>query len=115
MARRYVNELDITKTRLQKFRDLRMQQKTGRFHSFPKKNVVILKRQLAQLETYLGDIKYMKSLPDIVIIIDQQEKYTALRECITLEIPTIFLIDTTSDSDIADISIPTNDDVIGSI
>ena len=36
-----------TKTRLQKFRDLRMQQKMGRFHSFPKKDAAVLKRQLA--------------------------------------------------------------------
>ncbi|WVZ03164.1 hypothetical protein V8G54_023970, partial [Vigna mungo] len=104
-----------TKTRLQKFRDLRMQQKTGRFQSFPKKDAALLKRQLAQLETYLGGIQYMKGLPDIVIIVDQQEEYTALRECITLEIPTICLIDTNSDPDLADISIPANDDAIASI
>ncbi|KAK7342248.1 hypothetical protein VNO80_25193 [Phaseolus coccineus] len=104
-----------TKTRLQKFRDLRMQQKTGRFDCFPKKDAAILKRHLAQLETYLGGIKYMKGLPDIVIIVDQQEEYTALRECITLEIPTICLIDTNSDPDLADISIPANDDAIASI
>ncbi|KAK7322316.1 hypothetical protein VNO80_34673 [Phaseolus coccineus] len=57
----------------------------------------------------------MKGLPDIVIIVDQQEEYTALRECITLEIPTICLIDTNSDPDLADISIPANDDAIASI
>ncbi|KAL2972857.1 hypothetical protein AAZX31_14G016300 [Glycine max] len=33
----------------------------------------------------------MTGLPDIVIIVDQQEEYTTLRECITLEIPTICL------------------------
>ncbi|CAJ1978679.1 unnamed protein product [Sphenostylis stenocarpa] len=104
-----------TKTRLQKFRDLRMQQKTGRFHNFPKKDAAILKRHLAQLETYLSGIKYMTGLPDIVIIVDQQEEYTALRECITLEIPTICLIDTNCDPDLADISIPANDDAIASI
>ena len=75
-----------TETRLQKFRDLRMQQKTGRLNSFPKRDAAILKRHLAHLETYLGGIKYMTGLPDIVIIVDQQEEYTALRECITLEV-----------------------------
>ncbi|KAG5009200.1 hypothetical protein AAZX31_07G068200 [Glycine max] len=57
----------------------------------------------------------MTRLPDIVIIVDQQEEYKALRECITFEIPTIFLIDTNCDPDLADISIPTNDDAIASI
>ncbi|KAH1240942.1 30S ribosomal protein S2, chloroplastic [Glycine max] len=82
---------------------------------FPNRDVAILKRHLAQLETYLGSIKYMTRLPDIVIIVDQQEEYKALRECITFEIPTIFLIDTNCDPDLADISIPTNDDAIASI
>ncbi|RDY14677.1 30S ribosomal protein S2, chloroplastic, partial [Mucuna pruriens] len=104
-----------TETRLQKFRDLRTQQKMGRLHCFPKRDAAILKRQLAHLETYLGGIKYMTGLPDIVIIVDQQEEYTALRECITLEIPTICLIDTNCDPDLADISIPANDDAIASI
>ncbi|MBA0661152.1 hypothetical protein Goklo_005473, partial [Gossypium klotzschianum] len=65
----------------------------------------MLKRQLSRLQTYLGKIKYMTRLPNIVIIVDLQEKYTALRECITLGIPTICLIDTNSDLGLADISI----------
>lgn len=44
----------------------------------------ISKRQLSHLQTYLGGIKYMTGLPDIVIIIDQQEEYMALQECVTL-------------------------------
>ena len=44
----------------------------------------MLKRQLSHLQAYLGGIKYMSRLPDIVIIVDQQEEYTVLRECITI-------------------------------
>ncbi|CAN6548886.1 unnamed protein product [Malus baccata var. baccata] len=57
----------------------------------------------------------MTGLPDIVIIVDQQEEYTAFRECITLGIPTICLIDTNCDPDLIDISIPVNDDAKASI
>lgn len=104
-----------TETRLHKFRDLRAEQKMGKFNRLPKRDAAMLKRQLSTLQTYLGGIKYMTELPDIVIIIDQQEEYTALRECIILGIPTICLIDTNSDPDLADISIPANDDAIASI
>ncbi|GMN33178.1 hypothetical protein TIFTF001_041846, partial [Ficus carica] len=104
-----------TETRLHKFRDLRTEQKTGRLKRLPKRDAAVLKRQLSHLQTYLGGIKYMTGLPDIVIIVDQQEEYTALRECITLGIPTICLIDTNCDPDLADISIPANDDAIASI
>nr|YP_009353218.1 ribosomal protein S2 [Passiflora edulis]YP_009483908.1 ribosomal protein S2 [Passiflora cincinnata]YP_009501157.1 ribosomal protein S2 [Passiflora ligularis]YP_009501234.1 ribosomal protein S2 [Passiflora nitida]YP_009501468.1 ribosomal protein S2 [Passiflora quadrangularis]YP_009940473.1 ribosomal protein S2 [Passiflora serrulata]YP_010006527.1 ribosomal protein S2 [Passiflora alata]YP_010007224.1 ribosomal protein S2 [Passiflora recurva]YP_010023571.1 ribosomal protein S2 [Passiflora c len=104
-----------TEMRLQKFRDLRIDQKTGKLNRLPKRDVARLKRQLSHLQKYLGGIKYMTGLPDIVIIVDQQEEYTALRECITLGIPTICLIDTNCDPDFADISIPANDDARASI
>ncbi|MED6108722.1 40S ribosomal protein S2, variant 2 [Stylosanthes scabra] len=104
-----------TETRLREFRDLRMKQKTGIINSLPKKDIAKLKRKLSHLETYLGGIKYMTRLPDIVIIVDQQEEYTALRECEILGIPTICLVDTNCDPNLADISIPANDDALASI
>lgn len=105
----------ITETRLHKFRDLRIEQKTGRLNRLPKRDAAMLKRQLFRLQKYLGGIQYMTGLPDIVIIIDQYKEYRALRECITLGIPTICLIDTNCDPNLADISIPANDDAISSI
>nr|YP_010164707.1 ribosomal protein S2 [Semiaquilegia guangxiensis]QRN71379.1 ribosomal protein S2 [Semiaquilegia guangxiensis] len=104
-----------TETRLRKFNDLRAEQKAGRLKRLPKREAAMLKRQLSHLQTYLGGIKYMERLPDIVIVVDQQEEYTALRECVTLGIPTICLIDTNCDPDLADISIPANDDARASI
>nr|YP_010555817.1 ribosomal protein S2 [Phacellanthus tubiflorus]UYR95048.1 ribosomal protein S2 [Phacellanthus tubiflorus] len=104
-----------TESRLHKFRDLRMEQKMGRLKRLPKRDLAIGKRKLSRLQTYLGGIKYMTGLPDIVIIVDQHEEYMALRECITLGIPTICLIDTNCDPDLADLSIPANDDSISSI
>jgi len=105
----------ITETRLEKLIDLTMEQKTGRLNRLPKRDAAMLKRQLSRLQTYLGGIQYMRRLPDIVILLHQQEDYMALRECITLGIPTICLIDTNCDPDLADISIPANDDAIASI
>ncbi|KAJ8419220.1 hypothetical protein Cgig2_032374 (chloroplast) [Carnegiea gigantea] len=84
-----------TEERLQKFRDLRIEQKTGRLARLPKRDEAMLKRQLSHLQTYL--------------------EYKALRECITVGIPTICLIDTNCDPDLADFSIPANDDSIASI
>ncbi|RWR98325.1 ribosomal protein S2 chloroplast [Cinnamomum micranthum f. kanehirae] len=96
-------------------RNLRSEQNTGKLNCLPKRDVAMLKRQLSHLQTYLGGIKYMTGLPDIVIIVGQQEEYTALRECLTLRIPTICLIDTNCDPDLAKIPIPANDDAIASI
>ncbi|CAN6440739.1 unnamed protein product [Victoria cruziana] len=95
--------------------DLRVRAKMGKLSCLPKQDATILKRQLSHIQTYLGGIKYMTGLPNIIIIIDQQEEYTTLRECITLSIPTICLIDTNCDPDITDILIPANDDAIASM
>ncbi|KAL4190801.1 hypothetical protein AMTRI_Chr07g26540 [Amborella trichopoda] len=102
-------------TRLHKFKDFRAEQKMGRFNRLPKRDSAMLKRQLSHLQTYLGGIKYMTGLPDNVIIMDHQEEYTTIRECLTLGIPMICLIDTNCDPDVADIPIPANDDAIASI
>nr|YP_011014210.1 ribosomal protein S2 [Arenaria przewalskii]WQA10615.1 ribosomal protein S2 [Arenaria przewalskii] len=104
-----------TERRLLQFRDLRIDQKAGRLTRLPKRDAAVRKRQLSHLQTYLGGIKYMTELPDIVIILNQQEENTALRECITLGIPTICLIDTDCDPDLATLPIPANDDSIASI
>ena len=102
----------ITRRRLLKLWDLKFLEKRGKFNFLRKRDAAILKRKLSTLETYLGGIKYMKKLPDIVIIIDQEREYIALRECIILGIPTICLIDTNCDPDMVDYVIPGNDDAI---
>lgn len=101
--------------RLQRFKDLENKESTGMINQLPKKEAANLKRQLAQLRKYLGGIKYMTNLPDVVIIVDQQKEFTAIQECITLGIPTICLVDTDCNPDLTDIPIPANDDARASI
>ncbi|CAI8583125.1 unnamed protein product [Vicia faba] len=112
MTKRYWN---ITFEEMMEAGGLENGAKDGKLNSLPKRDATMLKRPIISFGKNLGGIKYMTRLPDIVIILDQQEEYTALQECITLGIPTISLIDTNSDPDLADISIPANDDAIASI
>nr|YP_001687207.1 ribosomal protein S2 [Aneura mirabilis]B0YPM1.1 RecName: Full=Small ribosomal subunit protein uS2c; AltName: Full=30S ribosomal protein S2, plastid [Aneura mirabilis]ABS54468.1 ribosomal protein S2 [Aneura mirabilis] len=102
-------------TRLQKFRNLEKEKLAGIFERLPKKEVADSERRLSRLRKYFGGIKYMTALPDIVIIIDQRKEFTAIRECITLGIPTICLVDTDCDPNVTDIPIPANDDARASI
>nr|YP_010760492.1 ribosomal protein S2 [Cuscuta polyanthemos]WEY30480.1 ribosomal protein S2 [Cuscuta polyanthemos] len=104
-----------TETRLQTFRDLKLEQKKGGLKNLTKKEATIFKRKVVRLQKYLGGIQYMTGLPDIVILIDQHKESTALQECRTLGIPTICLIDTNCDPNLSDIAIPANDDAIASI
>ena len=90
-----------TETRLHKFRT---EQRMGRLSRLPKRDAAMLKRQLSHLQTYLGGIKYMTELPDIVIIVDQQERvYGPSRMYRNSNDLFFFKIDTNCDPDLADI------------
>nr|ASN78896.1 ribosomal protein S2 [Allotropa virgata] len=104
-----------TKKRLHKFRDLKIEENTGRIKHLRKGGATSLKKKLAHSQAYLGGIKYMTKLPDIVIILDQHKEYIALLECITLRIKTVCLIDTNCDPNFVDFPIPANDDNRSSI
>jgi len=80
-----------------------------------KKEISRLKKKKDRLEKYLGGLKNMTSLPDIVIIIDQQREITAVQECQKLGIRSITILDTNGDPNLADLFIPGNDDSIAAL
>ena len=63
----------------------------------------------------LSGIRGMEKLPGAIVVIDTKQEVTALREAKKLGIPTICLIDTDGDPEMADIPIPGNDDSMRSI
>ena len=75
-----------------------------------KKEIVKLKKKKHRLNKYLGGLKGMKSLPDILVIIDQKREINAVLECKKLGIRSITILDTNGDPSLADLFIPANDD-----
>jgi small subunit ribosomal protein S2 len=70
--------------------------------------------ELDKLETNLGGVADMKSLPDAVFVIDLRKEQLAVHEARRLGLPVIALVDTNCDPDDADLVIPGNDDAIRS-
>ncbi|HEY9622193.1 MAG TPA: 30S ribosomal protein S2 [Crinalium sp.] len=103
------------KTRVDRLKDLERRQETGVLDLLPKKEASVLRRELEKLQKYLGGIKAMRKLPDVVLIVDQRREYNAVQECQKLGIPIVSLLDTNCDPDTVDIPIPANDDAIRSI
>jgi small subunit ribosomal protein S2 len=103
------------KTRVDRLKDLERRQETGVMDLLPKKEASVLRRELEKLQKYLGGIKTMRKLPDVVLIVDQRREYNAVLECQKLGIPIVSLLDTNCDPDTVDIPIPANDDAIRSI
>ncbi|WAL62640.1 30S ribosomal protein S2 [Thermocoleostomius sinensis] len=103
------------KTRVERMKDLERRQETGALDLLPKKEAAVLRRELEKLQKYLGGIRGMRKLPDVVVIVDQRREYNAVQECQKLSVPIVSLLDTNCDPDTADIPIPANDDAIRSI
>jgi len=98
-----------------KLKNLEIQEKKGLFNKLPKKEAANLVKKKEKLNKYLGGMKHMEVLPDIVIIIGQHEEINALKECNKLGIRSISILDTDCDPSISDLIVPANDDSMPSI
>jgi small subunit ribosomal protein S2 len=103
------------KTRAERLKDLERRDATGALDLLPKKEASMLRREMEKLQKYLGGIKNMRKIPDVVIMVDQRREYNAVAECQKLGIPIVALLDTNCDPDVVDVPIPANDDAIRSI
>ncbi len=74
-----------------------------------------LLREQKKIFRNLNGIRTMGNLPGAMVVVDVNREKNALFEARNLGIPTICLIDTDGDPDLADIPIPGNDDSMRSI
>jgi small subunit ribosomal protein S2 len=95
--------------------DLEARRDRGEFSMLPKKEALLLEREIQKLELRLGGIKAMTDLPDLLFIVDTHREDIAVKEANTLGLPIIGMVDTNSDPDPVDFPIPANDDAIRSI
>ena len=82
---------------------------------YSKKMKSMLTRELKKIRTNLEGIRNMNRLPGVLVAIDVQKEHNAMREAAALRIPTIALVDTDSDPDVASVVIPGNDDAMRAI
>ena len=87
----------------------------GTFEVLPKKEVVQLNKEHERLEKFLGGIRDMKSLPDVMYVVDPRKERIAVAEAIKLKIPIVGIVDTNCDPDEIDYIIPANDDAIRAV
>jgi small subunit ribosomal protein S2 len=87
----------------------------GSIKRFPKKEIVMMGREVAKLNATLGGIKDMERLPQAAFIIDPKREEIAVQECRKLGIPIVAVVDTNCDPDVIDYVIPGNDDAIRAI
>ncbi len=101
--------------RVKRLDELNVLEANGTLARLTKKEAAILTEEREKLERYLGGIKTMPSLPDVLIVIDCKKEHIAIAEARRLEIPIVALVDTNCDPDEIDYVIPGNDDAIRAI
>jgi small subunit ribosomal protein S2 len=100
--------------RIERLHELRRLQNEGQLELLPAKERMAMKSELEKLETNLGGVLDMKSVPDAVFVIDLKKEQLAIKEARRLGLPVIALVDTNCDPDDADYVVPGNDDAIRS-
>ena len=101
--------------RIKRLIEIEQMEADGTISVYPKKEQVLIKKEQAKLENFLGGIKEMKKLPDAVVVVDPTEDHNAVAEARKLHIPVFGLTDTNCNPAKVDIGIPANDDAIKSI
>jgi small subunit ribosomal protein S2 len=100
--------------RVSKMNDLERQVNSADFAAVPKKEALLLRRELDKLKRNLGGIRFMERQPDAIFVIDTKKEHIAVTEANKLGIPVVAVVDTNCDPDVIDFVIPGNDDAIRS-
>lgn len=103
------------KKRINRLKQLEKMEEDGTFEVLPKKEVIILKKEMTRLEKFLGGIKDMPGVPDALFIVDPRKERIAIAEAHKLNIPIVAIVDTNCDPDEIDYVIPANDDAIRAV
>jgi small subunit ribosomal protein S2 len=98
--------------RVKKMQEFERMRSAGDFDAMPKKEALILSRELDKLQRNLGGIRTLTRLPDALFIIDTKKEHIAVTEANKLNIPIVAVVDTNCDPDLIQYVIPGNDDAI---
>ena len=88
---------------------------TGEVNRLTKKEGLLIRREINRLTTRLSGVRNMKTLPDLLFVVDVEREDTAVREAVLKGIPVIAMMDTNCNPTNIDYVIPSNDDAIRAI
>ena len=117
----YVNErwlggmltnFETISKRVGKMQEYERMRASGDFEAMPKKEALLLSRELEKLQKNLSGIANLARRPDAIFVLDTMKEHIAVTEANKLGIPVIAVVDTNVDPDVVQYPIPGNDDAI---
>ena len=103
------------RARVERLNELETMQEDGTFDVLPKKEVILLKKEMEKLQKNLGGIKDMTEVPGVLFVVDPKKERIAILEARKLNIPVVGLVDTNCNPEDVDYAIPGNDDAIRAV
>ena len=100
---------------IRKLEVIEAMEEDGSINLLTKKEALMLRRKKEKLLASLGGIRNLKTVPDMIFVIDTVKEKIAVQEANRLKIPVVAPIDTNCDPDVIDFPIPGNDDAIRSV
>ena len=101
--------------RVARMKQIEKMEEDGTFDVLPKKEVIQLKKEHERLVKFLGGIRDMTAIPDVMFVVDPRKERIAVAEARKLNIPLVGIVDTNCDPDEIDYVIPANDDAIRAV
>ena len=117
----YVNErwlggmltnFDTISKRVGKMLEYERMRDSGEFEAMPKKEALLLTREMEKLQRNLGGLRGMTRKPDAIFVLDTKKEHIAVTEANKLGIPVVAVVDTNVDPELVQYPIPGNDDAI---
>ena len=110
-----LTNFDQINRRIVKLKELREQRAGGELKKYTKKEQLLIDKEIAKLERFLGGLETMPAKPAALFVIDTHRENVAVREAVKMGIPVIGMVDTNGDPGLVDYVIPVNDDALKSI
>ena len=101
--------------RVARMKQIEKMEEDGTFEVLPKKEVIQLKKEHERLVKFLGGIRDMTAIPDVMFVVGPRKERIAVAEARKLNIPLVGIVDTNCDPDEIDYEFPANDDAIRAV
>ena len=107
-----LTNFDTISKRVGKMLDYERMRDSGEFEVMPKKEALLLTREMEKLQRNLGGLRGLARKPDAIFVLDTKKEHIAVTEANKLGIPVVAVVDTNVDPELVQYPIPGNDDAI---
>jgi small subunit ribosomal protein S2 len=107
-----LTNFDTISKRVGKMLEFERMRDSGEFDAMPKKEALLLTREMEKLQRNLGGLRGLDRRPDAIFVLDTKKEHIAVTEANKLGIPVVAVVDTNVDPELVQYPIPGNDDAI---